>query len=170
MSDKVAVMSRGQIQQIGSPQEIYHQPETAFVATFVGENNQLRGTVERIFDGQATLATPFGELTGRLGPNGPDQGDPAWLFVRPERCTLGPPVNGTPANGSPANAENQVHGRIVRLDFDGPSQICTLQVEDSLIQVIYQHGLHPYSVGDQAQICFRAEDALILSPGETAHD
>jgi spermidine/putrescine transport system ATP-binding protein len=160
MSDQVAVMSRGQVQQIGSPQEIYHQPETAFVATFVGESNQLRGTVERTFDGQAALATPFGELTGRLGPGGPGQGDPAWLFVRPERCTL----------GTPANAENQVHGRVVQLDFDGPSQICTLQVEESLIQVIYQHGLHPYRVGDQAQICFRTEDALILSPGETAHD
>ena len=160
MSDQVAVMSRGQIQQIGSPQEIYHQPETAFVATFVGESNQLRGTVERIFAGQAALATPFGELTGRLGPGGPGQGDPAWLFVRPERCTL----------GTPAKAENQVHGRVVQLDFDGPSQICTLQVEESLIQVIYQHGLHPYRVGDQAQICFRTEDALILSPGETAHD
>jgi putative spermidine/putrescine transport system ATP-binding protein len=43
MSDRVAVMSEGWVEQIGSPEEIYHRPATAFVANFIGEANLLRG-------------------------------------------------------------------------------------------------------------------------------
>jgi|TARA_B110000263_G_scaffold243693_1_gene250781 spermidine/putrescine transport system ATP-binding protein len=163
MSDQVAVMNAGQIQQIGSPQEIYNQPQTAFVATFVGENNYFRGTIKNVSDNQVVLATPAGDLKGYFGSSEMSQGDEAWLFVRPERCTLGTMEN-------PENPENSFEAPIVQLDFDGPSQICSLQVEGASIQVIYPQGMHSYHVGDRVQVSFRTKDALIIPPGKTAHD
>ena len=160
MSDQVAVMNAGQIQQIGSPQEIYNQPQTAFVATFVGENNYFRGTIKNVSDNQVVLATPAGDLKGYFGSSEMSQGDEAWLFVRPERCTL----------GTMENPENSFEAPIVQLDFDGPSQICSLQVEGASIQVIYPQGMHSYHVGDRVQVSFRTKDALIIPPGKTAHD
>ena len=160
MSDQIAVMSAGQVQQIGSPQEIYHQPHTPFVATFVGQNNQIRGKIGGVSSHQATLKTESGELRGRLSRGSLNDGDEAWLFIRPERCML----------GKSASAENHLHGRIVQLDFDGPSQICRLQVDETFVQVIYAHGQHPHQVGDHVEFSFSTKDALILPPGDTAHD
>lgn len=164
MSDQVAVMHAGRVQQIGTPQEIYNQPNTAFVATFVGENNQFRGTINSITHDQATLSTPAGELKGRLGSTELRPGDEAWLFVRPERCTLDITLDGS------GTAQNRLPGHIVQLDFDGPSQICNLQLEGTFFKVIYLHGLHQFHVGQQTHVSFNSEDALIMPPGETAHD
>ena len=164
MSDQVAVMSGGRVQQIGSPQEIYNQPNSAFVATFVGESNRIRGTITRKTHDQATLSTPAGELKGCLGSAELHPGDEAWLFVRPERCTLDviPDSNTT--------AENRLQGRILQLDFDGPSQICNLQLAGTSLQVVYPYGLHQFHVGEQTHVSFRTEDAMIIQPGETAYD
>src|SRR2546430_8739326 len=48
LSDRVAVMSAGRFEQIGTPQELYYAPLTAFVAGFVGANNRLSGIVQRV--------------------------------------------------------------------------------------------------------------------------
>ena len=128
MSDQVAVMTGGRVQQIGTPQEIYNQPNTAFVATFVGENNHIRGEINSTTHNQATLSTPCGELKGCLGSTELRPGDEAWLFIRPERCIL----DGT------TPAENRLHGRIAQLDFDGPSQICNLQVEETFFESLFE--------------------------------
>ena len=58
MSDRIVVMNAGAVEQIGTPQEVYETPATAFVADFLGKANMLAGTVSR--SGQAmavTLAT-----------------------------------------------------------------------------------------------------------------
>ena len=57
MSDRVAVMSRGVIQQVGRPTDIYNVPATPFVATFVGENNVFHGAVASVEDGLARIET-----------------------------------------------------------------------------------------------------------------
>jgi spermidine/putrescine transport system ATP-binding protein len=57
MSDRLIVMHDGQIEQLGTPKELYEQPKTRFVAGFIGTSNILKGTVESIRDGEAVLAT-----------------------------------------------------------------------------------------------------------------
>ncbi|WP_425598597.1 ABC transporter ATP-binding protein [Azospirillum brasilense] len=72
MSDRIGVMSRGVLEQVGDGRAIYDHPETAFVAAFVGENNRFAGTVAESAGGMAVLDTPRGRLVGRnprrLGP------------------------------------------------------------------------------------------------------
>jgi spermidine/putrescine transport system ATP-binding protein len=159
MSDQIAVMTEGGIQQIGTPRQIYNEPDTAFVAMFVGENNRLQGAVKRTGHDHAILSTPVGEFIGCLGSAELSPGDDAWLFVRPERCVMGD-----------TTLDNRVCGRLVRQDFDGPSEICILQIEGRDFKVIYPQGLHQCHVGEQTQVTFRKEHALIMSPGVSAHD
>ncbi len=65
MSDRIAVMNAGVIEQVGDGKTIYDRPATAFVASFVGENNPFPGRVLRADNGTAIIETAFGALRGR---------------------------------------------------------------------------------------------------------
>ena len=62
MSDRIAVMSKGRLEQVGTPEQIYDEPTTAFVARFIGNANLIPVVVERATDGRATLRLPGGRL------------------------------------------------------------------------------------------------------------
>ena len=89
MSDRVAVFRAGRIEQIASPEALYEEPERAFVARFIGENNRLHGRVTSVdadictvdVDGEAVQAL----RVARCGP-----GDPTTLSIRPERVAIEP--------------------------------------------------------------------------------
>ena len=83
MSDHVAVMREGVIEQVADGTTIYDDPKTAFVASFVGENNLLRGKVGEVADGIATVQTDAGVVRARLSGQ-LASGDTAFVFVRPE--------------------------------------------------------------------------------------
>lgn len=90
MSDRVAVMSEGRIQQVADPMTLYRQPKTDFVANFVGENNRFPGRVVSREQGMVTLDVGLpAPLTGHaMDPLEP--GDEATLYVRPEQWCVGP--------------------------------------------------------------------------------
>ncbi len=83
MSDRIAVMSAGIVQQVGNGSDIYNNPATAFVASFVGENNAFHGKVVRVDDGFAVVETGFGPIRG-INNRGLAEGDEAFVFIRPE--------------------------------------------------------------------------------------
>jgi spermidine/putrescine transport system ATP-binding protein len=99
MSDRIGVMSAGQIQQIGSPREIYTTPVNRFVASFIGETNFLTGTVEA---GGVRLRS--GDLVQGVGAEG-HRGQ-VTLAVRPEQVRLTPPDEG---GALPATLTNWVY-------------------------------------------------------------
>ena len=87
MSDNVAVMREGVIDQVGDGNTIYDRPESAFVASFVGENNLLRGTVTGADADYATVDTPVGPVRARVAALRGERlakGDSAFVFIRPE--------------------------------------------------------------------------------------
>jgi spermidine/putrescine transport system ATP-binding protein len=88
MSDRIAVMSDGVIEQVADGKAVYDNPETPFVASFVGENNPFYGTITKASKDGAVLETPFGPLQGR-NPKGLKTGEKAILFVRPESLQIG---------------------------------------------------------------------------------
>jgi spermidine/putrescine transport system ATP-binding protein len=88
MSDRIAVMSDGVIEQVADGKTVYDNPETSFVASFVGENNPFSGTVSKVIKDEAVLDTAFGPLLGR-NAKGLKVGDKAILFVRPESLKIG---------------------------------------------------------------------------------
>lgn len=93
MSDRIAVLGSGEIQQIGTPAQIYEEPTNRFVADFVGETNFLEVEVLESTQQSATVRTPFGQIisapsTVRIPPG------KATLSIRPEKLNLGDQVEG----------------------------------------------------------------------------
>ena len=78
MSDRVAVMSDGLLQQVASPRELYDNPATPFVARFVGETNAIPGRIAEVVGGHARIDTALGVLTGRAG-QGAQPGQPGTI-------------------------------------------------------------------------------------------
>ncbi len=87
MSDRVAVMSRGRIEQVGEPLELYEHPRTRFVAEFVGESNFLEGTVAADEGGGALLLTRSG-LRLPIGSGSAQVGEGVSVVLRPEKIAL----------------------------------------------------------------------------------
>ncbi|MEI4487538.1 ABC transporter ATP-binding protein [Frigidibacter sp. MR17.14] len=91
MSDRIAVMDAGHIVQVGRPTEIYRQPQSRFVASFVGESNLLDAAVVGRNERHLTLRLPGGhvfEAESRDGAPGGTPGGTATVLIRPERITL----------------------------------------------------------------------------------
>ncbi|MFT4950112.1 MAG: spermidine/putrescine transport system ATP-binding protein, partial [Natronomonas sp.] len=89
MSDRVAVMDDGRIVESGAPESLYDQPETAFVADFLGDANILAGTVTAVADGTVTVAVGTGEVRADPGEVSPAVGSGVAVMVRPEDIEFG---------------------------------------------------------------------------------
>ncbi len=95
MSNRIAVMSAGHVQQIGTPRDIYESPNNRFVADFIGETNLIEVEVEAVADGQAQVVLPGGHrITTSSAAR--DKGR-HHLSIRPERVTLVSPGAGVQA-------------------------------------------------------------------------
>jgi len=89
MSDRVAVMQGGRFEQVGSPQDLYYAPQTAFVAGFVGSNNRISARVESIDRDVAVLCSADGLQLRARTRESLRPGDAVQAFVRPEAIVLG---------------------------------------------------------------------------------
>lgn len=92
MSDRIAVMCAGEIQQIGTPSEIYNAPATRFVADFIGESNILPATAAAVRGDTCVYTTPMGQVLGAAAHV--SEGETVYLCVRPEAvCVSAEPVS-----------------------------------------------------------------------------
>ena len=100
MSDRIAVMNGGRVEQIGSPREIYEHPETAFVADFIGSLNALELLIDELVGAYAVMR--FGEDERVVVSVGSDYraGDAVRVAVRPERVQIGSIDNPVREGGS----------------------------------------------------------------------
>ncbi len=89
MSDRMAVMSRGRVEQIGTPEEIYGAPASVFVAGFIGSANLLPGVLESVSPDAMQVRLDGGAAVRVLGVTLARPGDPVTVMLRPERLNLG---------------------------------------------------------------------------------
>lgn len=111
MSDKIAVMNKGMIEQYGTPEEIYENPMTEFVATFLGYSNLVRGTVEAGEGKYLRVSSNFGSIK-IMDQEGLNIGDKILGSVRPERITL---------SKNPVNTGNCVECSVIERVYVGNS-------------------------------------------------
>ena len=88
MSDRIAVMSAGRIEQLDGPEALYERPRTHFVAGFLGVSNVFRATVEGWRDGGVVLRTDGGLRLLAADDGGYRQREPVWLGLRSEKISL----------------------------------------------------------------------------------
>lgn len=93
MSDRIAVLGGGEIQQIGTPSQIYEEPNNRFVADFVGETNFIDIDVLEATETTATVRTPFGQIITVPSVTRIPKGK-ATMSIRPEKLNLGDQVQG----------------------------------------------------------------------------
>jgi spermidine/putrescine transport system ATP-binding protein len=161
MSDRIAVMSDGVIQQIADGRAVYDEPSTAFVASFVGENNAFAGSVAKADGSFAVVDTPFGLLRGR-NPKGLKAGDRAILFVRPESANL---VSGA--------ADTTLSSRVKNVAFEGNMTHVFLEgsgKKDITVTVGRQNGLAIPEQGQAAAISYDPSLGLVLPDGKLARE
>jgi spermidine/putrescine transport system ATP-binding protein len=155
MSDRIAVMTKGRVDQIGTPTEIYHQPDTVFVAGFIGTANLIPSTVRAVAADTVTVDSRLGgQFTVPSPRTSVTVGQEATLMVRPERLEV------APADGSGLEAT------LTGVVFQGPVLRCqarTDQGADLVAHVGIEHlprGIHP---GDRVSLSW-AHDASYLVP------
>ena len=153
MSDRVGVMSQGKLQQVANPRDIYNNPVNGFVASFVGENNILTGSVENMGDGMARFATAIGTFKARIGDAGKSK--LSKLYVRPEHVQL----------SQNAGAGNSVPVTISDVSFEG-NFIAVQAVTDqgiTLVAELRNDGSATVpDTGTKMHMVFDAERASIL--------
>jgi spermidine/putrescine transport system ATP-binding protein len=103
MSDRIAVMSKGRILQVGSPRDIYDRPAVRFVANFIGESNFLAGSVTKAAKGEAQVSLAEGiAITASSAEGFAPKGD-VTVVVRPEHAQLAPFKKGAGIAGTVEN-------------------------------------------------------------------
>jgi iron(III) transport system ATP-binding protein len=105
MADRMAVLTRGKIGQIGTPEEIYRDPRSAYVANFIGETNIVQGEVMETREGFSRVRTGGGEIVGRVtDPEWtPAVGEQVRLSIRPEAWRLHKEAGDNPVSGKIAD-------------------------------------------------------------------
>ena len=120
LSDRIAVMSEGRLEQVGRPDEIYGRPRNRFVADFIGESNLLRGRVAASHGEESTVALAAGPIL-RTPPAAAD-GEVAAL-IRPEAVAVGP---------SAERLANRFHGEVIETVYLGMSVKYRIRIADGL--------------------------------------
>ena len=122
MSDRIVVMSGGQIEQVGTPTEVYDRPSTAFVAEFIGESNIFSGVLRTNADGESELSLGDDQAV-RLRADGAGEDDESTLLIRPENLLV--PEPGDEPDPAQYGALDVTLRQAVFLGTDFPL-ICTL--------------------------------------------
>jgi putative spermidine/putrescine transport system ATP-binding protein len=124
MSNRIAVFDDGVIQQLATPPKLYEEPENAFVAAFIGENNKLSGRITHVNGQSCSVELDSGGTVEALAVNIGGPGDRTTLSLRPERVLINPPADKYP-NTFEAKVEELIylgdHIR-TRVNFAGNDQ------------------------------------------------
>jgi spermidine/putrescine transport system ATP-binding protein len=159
MSDRIAVMSQGSVEQVGPPKEIYEEPATAYVADFLGVSNLMDATAA----GQTTggCRVSIGEFSFVAGQGDEDTRGQAKVTIRPERVDLEP--QGT-------SGENRVPGMVERVVYVGSVlQVIVNLAPGERIQAWMQNegGALPFESGAPVTVHFPPEALRVLPEAGT---
>jgi spermidine/putrescine transport system ATP-binding protein len=149
LSDHIGVMNGGRFEQLGTPQSLYYEPATPFVAGFVGANNRIAGRVQSVNAGIATVVTPEGWQIEAAIRGDLHAGSSAVAFVRPEAAVLAREAQ------SLAQSLRTHSGRIESVLFDGANS--AILVREAGSQSEFRIALP--QTGQFADLC----------PGESVH-
>jgi putative spermidine/putrescine transport system ATP-binding protein len=157
MSDRIAVMNEGRIEQCGHPTALYDEPATRFVASFIGESNFIEGVVQRA-DGMATSVAAPG-LGALRAPHRPDitDGTPVALTVRPEKIV--------PAEDGVAPDVNAVDGTVEDVVFIGEMRRYVVALPGGqrlVLKVQNRSGVRNFARGDAIGVCWNVADGRIV--------
>jgi iron(III) transport system ATP-binding protein len=145
LADRIVVMNRGQIEQIGTPEEIYERPKSRFVNEFVGSINVLEGVVAAVDGSRVTLLCGPHEVHGQAAHGAVfAPGDPVTATVRPEKVSL--------LNGSDETRLNRWAARVLGAIYYGDHREYEIEVSD-----------HPFRVSTPANLSVDRGTTIVVT-------
>ena len=167
MSDRLAVMRHGRIEQIGRPEDIYERPATEFVAGFLGASNLLDGEVKERRDGTVTVLLHSGSTVTVPAGDVAVTGARVKLGVRPEKIHL------EADQGDPGNGWNSVSGILRMATFVGVHHQYTVDGPEGRTLTVYEQNLGSGTIpapGQQVRLRWRPEHTFVVLPSEPLAD
>ncbi|MEB3101787.1 ABC transporter ATP-binding protein [Ferviditalea candida] len=159
LADKIVVMNEGEIEQIGTPEEIYGLPRTKFVAKFVGKNNIIDGKIGSKQADQIKLRTAYGIFSAATSKDLPAESG-ATLVIRADQAQI---VKGTDTEREPG--WNYIKGRLKGEEIIGSIITYIVEVENGVHFTVEQHeSVSDFDLKLNSEVLLRwnADDAIIL--------
>ena len=153
MSDRVAVFNDGVIQQLASPPDLYEQPENAFVAQFIGENNKIMAEVVDVKGSVVTAKTSKGNLLKSKKVNCDKIGSKTTLSIRPERIKVG------------TKGENTSEAKVLELIYIGDHIRCRMLVEGDenfIVKIPNAKSISNLKIGLKTKVSWSTSDCRAL--------
>ena len=149
LSDKIIIMEKGVVTQIGTPQEVYYHPASEFVADFIGEANFLRGPLSGK-QGDSAVVTVEGNPVNVVGASGLEEGKECTLVLRPESAVLA--------------EQGQLPCKVIMSCFMGAYQNYHVMVGSTMVKITDFNPKNKkiYNVGDSAWVAFEKENVHLL--------
>lgn len=155
MSDRVAIVDRGRLVQIGTPRELYNRPRNRFVAQFVGDANVLEGMIASSGPGSAVLTTSMDTHIAVPTDRAWSKGEHAALIVRPENVLIEPAGLGATQRFAWGRVRREVFlGDCVRVDVDTDGGSISVRAATHAAAV---------RAGDEVDLSWRTGTALLVS-------
>jgi spermidine/putrescine transport system ATP-binding protein len=170
MSDRIAVMNEGRIEQVDSCQAVYEQPKTPFVASFVGENNPFYGEVTACNNSRVEALCDGNKFVADISGNDREEskkltvGQKIILFVRPESISI---------KNSKAKMQNSFSARLDSIEFEGHLQNIFLTTDSGMkvrLSVPNSESTSHLTAGQTMELTFSAQKAVVLPEGNLAVD
>lgn len=156
LSDRIAVMSEGCVEQVATPEELFEQPSTAFSASFIGRRNEFSGAMIAIRDGQAEFSIGPARVKALIS-RGIGQDGAHRVFVRPEKITL------CSLEGAPKNDCNTLEGEVSHVVFRGNRFEVFLRLSgQGLARVSTESSDWKLKVGTRARLEFSYADTHVF--------
>jgi spermidine/putrescine transport system ATP-binding protein len=173
MSDRIAVMRAGRIEQLGPPEELYERPTTEYVAGFLGVSNLLEG---RVVDGAGRMCEL--ELTSGARVRAPAGSLPAGtqvrVGVRPEKLHLAHLAGGGGAAPTDEQRSNRLEGSVVDASYLGISTQYMVRTDDGHELLVYSQNLEvsgasdQLSVGERVRLSWKPDHTFVIATPTTA--
>jgi spermidine/putrescine transport system ATP-binding protein len=165
MSNRLAVMRHGKAEQIGPPEDVYENPQTEFVATFLGASNLLDGELKEQRNGTSTVLLAGGDAVNLPSDRAPfGSGASVKVGVRPEKITIEPEKDGTSASGL-----NTVSGLLRMSTYIGVSHQYKVEGPGGATLTVWVQNLgaspvpHP---GERVRLSWQPEHTFAVLPQE----
>jgi spermidine/putrescine transport system ATP-binding protein len=159
MSDRIAVMKDGVIQQLGDPITLYEKPANRFVADFIGESNLIQGRVQSVLGEQVLLQVGDELVTASVGDALPPVGAEVMVAVRPEKLLI------APQSENPANAVGGVVAQVIYIGTDTRYMVDLFSGQSIAIRVQNSGGrdVKAFQRGERVKIAWSVQDARTLT-------
>lgn len=162
MSDRLAVMSNGRVEQIGPPREVYEEPSTAYVADFLGVSNLMDAAAYGPQDGGCRIR--IGEFDLVAGRGEPDAHGEVKIAIRPERVVL---------EEAGATGDNRIPGMVERIVYVGSAmQVIVHLAPGETLQALLPNegGTLPFQQGTSVAVHLPKEALRVLPQGEVSEE